>query len=312
LGCVIDENLTFKAHISAVAKKAATSLTAVSLLARAKGGMKPWLVRTVVEATAMKRLEWGAALWFRPGEKVSKALESVQRAAARLICGGYRTSSLQALKVEANLIPLDLRFRRSLFRLALRAHSAVTPNPLHSRSKIARIETHLKYPSPLHTALQAFPSILPPPSMVEPLLPSPVAPWEAPPAVKLSIAPRREEAIQAHQDLVARLSSADCALIYSDGSLKEGVVGAGALVVVRCSGVEGEIERSEGMGRGRTVYEGELQGAKEGLGATIPILHTATISPIPAIYILADNQSALRNLVDPSPTNQSINGRNPR
>ncbi|GAA5995160.1 hypothetical protein JCM11641_007792, partial [Rhodosporidiobolus odoratus] len=41
LGCVIDENLTFKAHISAVAKKAATSLTAVSLLARAKGGMKP-------------------------------------------------------------------------------------------------------------------------------------------------------------------------------------------------------------------------------------------------------------------------------
>ncbi|GAA5993993.1 hypothetical protein JCM11641_005125, partial [Rhodosporidiobolus odoratus] len=205
-------------------------------------------------------------------------------------------------EVEANLIPLNLRFRRSLFRLAFRAHSAVAPNPLHSRSKIARIETHRKYPSPLHTALHAFPSILPPTSMVEPLLPLPVAPWEAPPAVKLSIAPSREEAIQAHQDLVARLSSADCALTYSDGSLKEGVLGAGALVVVRCSGVEGEIERSEGMGRGRTVYEGKPQGAKEGLGATIPILSTATISPIPAIYILADDQSALRNLVDPSPT----------
>ncbi|GAA5993612.1 hypothetical protein JCM11641_005311 [Rhodosporidiobolus odoratus] len=301
LGCTLDDQFTFKPHTAAVAAKAATSLTVVAQLARSQEGMKPGWVRMMVEATAMKRLEWGAALWYKPGDRVSKAMENVQRSAARLICGGYRTTSLQALEVESNLIPLPLRFKRSLFRLALRAHASLHPNPLHLRFRLARIVTPRTHPSPLHVALHSFPAILPPSSTVEPIHPSPIAPWQQSPPTTLIIPDTKEAGIEAHNKLLVALESADHARVYSDGSLKEGVVGAGAVTVVRSGGVEGDIERSEAMGRDRTVYEGELQGAQTGILSLLPLLSSSNVH-LPSLYIFADNQSALRNLVDPSPT----------
>ncbi|GAA5993134.1 hypothetical protein JCM11641_004024 [Rhodosporidiobolus odoratus] len=64
---------------------------------------------------------------------------------------------------------------------------------------------------------------------------------------------------------------------------------------------KGDIERSEAMGRDRTVYEGELQGAQTGILSLLPLLSSSNVH-LPSLYIFADNQSALRNLVDPSPT----------
>jgi hypothetical protein len=85
-------------------------LIGVGLLARAKDGMAPKWVRRVVEAVVMPRLLRMGGVWFCE-ESVSKELLAVQRAAACLITGGYRTTSLAALKVEANLLPHPLRLR---------------------------------------------------------------------------------------------------------------------------------------------------------------------------------------------------------
>ncbi|EMS22840.1 reverse transcriptase [Rhodotorula toruloides NP11] len=133
LDVTIDERLTFKEHMAACASKASKALVGVGLLAKSRGGLKAKFVRRLVEAVVMPRLTWCAAAWHKPGTTVSKGLERVQKAAARLVTGGYRTTSLAALEVEANLLPLNLRLTHQVLRLALRLASSPSDSALHAR-----------------------------------------------------------------------------------------------------------------------------------------------------------------------------------
>ncbi|GAA5920330.1 hypothetical protein JCM6882_001094, partial [Rhodosporidiobolus microsporus] len=133
LGVEFDSSLSYRAHRAACAAKASTALAGVALLARSKAGLPPRRVKELVEALVMPRLLWCCAVWWKPGAKVSKVVETVQREAARVVTGGFRTTSLAALEVEANLLPLPLRLDHHLFRLALRLHSSTPSHPLHER-----------------------------------------------------------------------------------------------------------------------------------------------------------------------------------
>ncbi|GAA6043834.1 hypothetical protein NBRC10512_000592, partial [Rhodotorula toruloides] len=127
LGVTIDERLTFKQHMASCASKASKAL----------------YVRRLVEAVVLPRLTWCAAAWYKPGTTVSKTLKQVQKAAACIVTGGYRTTSLAALEVEANLLPLDLRLSHQVFRFALRLasiqYSPVAPwsSPPHCQLVVA-------------------------------------------------------------------------------------------------------------------------------------------------------------------------------
>ncbi|GAA5847051.1 hypothetical protein JCM11251_007760, partial [Rhodosporidiobolus azoricus] len=123
---------------AAAETKASAALVGVGLLARAKAGLAPKWVRQVVEAVVMPRLTWGTAVWYDPKEGISQGLLAVQRAAARLITGGYRTISLDTLEVEANIPPLNLVLRRHLHHFALQLHSSSPSHPCHTPFQRAR------------------------------------------------------------------------------------------------------------------------------------------------------------------------------
>ncbi|GAA6016977.1 hypothetical protein JCM10207_007870, partial [Rhodosporidiobolus poonsookiae] len=232
LGTTLNSRLTFREHVARCVAKASTAAAGVRLLAGAKAGLAPKYVRRLVEAVVTPRLLWMGEVWFDLRKKtVSKALEGVQRSCCIAVTGAYRTTSLAALQVEANLPPLDLVLRRRCFALALRALSATPTHPLHARARLARVVRGKRtHPSPLHLALHAFPALLPPTRVVEPLVPHPLAPWALSPRASVVIAPSKEEAVEAHNRLVATLP-ADRVLAYSDGSLLEGSAGSGALVL---------------------------------------------------------------------------------
>ncbi|GAA6025607.1 hypothetical protein JCM10207_001484 [Rhodosporidiobolus poonsookiae] len=227
LGTTLDSRLTFREHIARCVEKASTAAAGVRLLAGAKAGLAPKYVRRLVEAVVMPRLLWMGEIWFDLRRKtVSKGLEGVQRSCCLAVTGAYRTTSLAALQVKANLPPLDLVLRRRCFALALRALSATPTHPLHARARLARVVRGKRtYPSPLHLALHAFPALLPPSLAVEPLVPHPVAPWSPPPRVSFVVVPTKEEAVEVHDRLVDALP-ADRVLAYTDGSLLEGSAGA--------------------------------------------------------------------------------------
>jgi hypothetical protein len=117
----------------------------------------------------------------------------VQRAAARLVTGGYRTTSLAALEVESGHPPLKLRLRRLQHRFLLRLHSSSPSSPLHCRFQLAKVVPSRPHPSLFHLATHAFQTLLPPSTLVESILPSPLPPWGPPPRVVVEIAASKEE-----------------------------------------------------------------------------------------------------------------------
>ncbi|GAA5920250.1 hypothetical protein JCM6882_007912 [Rhodosporidiobolus microsporus] len=267
LGTVLDEHLTFAAHRAACVAKASKALQAVALLSRARAGLAPRWVRQLVMAVVEPRLSRMAELWFEGGEGgVSRAYQGVWKDAARQVCGGYRSAARVPLEVEANLMPLDLVLRSHQFRLALRALSATARHPLAPLTSLARPARVRKHPSPLHRALHAFPSLLPPSLQVEPIVPSPLPPWAATPAHSTLIAPSKEEAV------VANSLPPDALLGYSDGSLLEGL--------------------ADSVG-------GEGEGARLTVSAATSLvqqLHS------PSLTLLIDNQALLLCPADPSPS----------
>ncbi|GAA5838230.1 hypothetical protein JCM11251_003432 [Rhodosporidiobolus azoricus] len=173
----------------------ATALAGVELLARSKAGLLPKWVHQLVEAVVMPRLLWGSAVWCDLKRRVRKSLLAVQPAAARLVYGGYRTTLLNSLKVEANLPPPDLALRCQLHRFALCLHSSMPQHPCHGPFQHACTSPSRRHhPSTFHCALHSFLTTLPPFTVVELLLPHALPRWDAPPCFKTVIARRKEEA----------------------------------------------------------------------------------------------------------------------
>ncbi|GAA6043227.1 hypothetical protein NBRC10512_007452 [Rhodotorula toruloides] len=283
LGVTIDERLTFKEHMASCASKASKAL----------------FVRRLVEAVVLPRLTWCAAAWYKPGATVSKVLQQAQKAAARVVTGGYRTTSLAALEVEANLLPLDLRLTHQVFCLALRLASSPSDSALHGRFCLARPALPAKHPSPIHLALHSFPALLQPRTRVESISYSPLAPWSSPPRCRLVVDVSKEALVKSHGREVRDLDAVGSLAAYSDGSLLE--TRAGASAVVRFGGGEDELwgKKARAMGQLQSVYSAELEGARLALDG---IQQSLSTTPAPSATLFIDNQSVVRSPFDPSPT----------
>jgi hypothetical protein len=163
LGTILDGQLTFKAYITACAAKAMVALTGVGLLARARDGLAPKWVKRMVEGVVMLWLLWMGGVWWDE-RVVSKELDSVQRAAARLVTGGYRTTSLASKSKPAS------RLSSSAFDASSTASSYVS-TPLHFPALSTTVSSSPKRPQPapifrrsISPRTPSRPSYHPPPS----------------------------------------------------------------------------------------------------------------------------------------------------
>ncbi|GAA5846883.1 hypothetical protein JCM11251_000811 [Rhodosporidiobolus azoricus] len=204
------------------------------------------------------------------GEKaVSKVSATVWKDAARLVCGGYRSTLAAALKVEANLPPLDLVLQSLRFRLALRALSAAPQHFLHLPCRLPCPTRLLRHASPLHVALHSFSTLLPPTLQVETLLPWPVAPWASTPPVTTLVVPSKDAGLTPADEHLAALPPLSL-VAYSDGSLLDGSVGAAS--VVEIVGMEGALRKVRVLGVNSTVWAGEGKGAHLSLCSPLDLL----------------------------------------
>ncbi|GAA5921632.1 hypothetical protein JCM6882_002436, partial [Rhodosporidiobolus microsporus] len=169
--------------------------------------------------------------------------------------------------------------------------------PLEPLTPLARPARVRKHPSPLHRALHAFPSLLPPSLSVEPIIPSPLPPWAATPAYATLIAPSKEEAVATHQQHLSSLPP-DALLGYSDGSLLEGLAGASSVVMVR-GRMEAELVSLRVLGGQQTVWAGKAEGARLTLTAATPLVQQLHA---PSLTLLIDNQALLLRPTNPSPS----------
>ncbi|KAI5895935.1 uncharacterized protein SCHCODRAFT_01052103, partial [Schizophyllum commune H4-8] len=121
LGVTLDRRLRFHEQAEGAVSKGTATVLAISRLTRPTFGLAHRHVRQLYRAVARPRIEYGAAVRYspvrpkengRPGRKgsvgVATKLGKVQRLAARLIFGGFRTTATDVLTFHADLLPMEI------------------------------------------------------------------------------------------------------------------------------------------------------------------------------------------------------------
>jgi hypothetical protein len=100
-----------------------------------------------------------------------------------------------------------------------------------------------------------------------------------------------------HLEIAKSLTSTSL-LAYSNGSLLDGLAGAGGVVMALAEEEVQYLRRKRELGQLQTVYVGESEGARMLLSSALQVAQTL---PITSLTLSANNQAFLLAPVDPSP-----------
>lgn len=116
LGMILDRRLRFHEQVEAAVAKGTAATMAIARLTRPTLGLPHKHERQLYRAVVIPKVEYAAPVWYNPirprdtgkGRKGSvgfaRQIGRVQRLAARLICGGFRTTAADFLSYHADLL----------------------------------------------------------------------------------------------------------------------------------------------------------------------------------------------------------------
>jgi ribonuclease HI len=109
LGVIIDENLTWNAHLKMISQKTDSLMNKLRRMSRASWGLKGNVLKRLYIQGIERMILHGCGAWYGDGTvKIKNKLLQIQRKAALGMTKCFRTTSTVALQVLAGLIPLDL------------------------------------------------------------------------------------------------------------------------------------------------------------------------------------------------------------
>lgn len=310
LGIQMDTKLRWDDHREKVEARATKRLSALSALASSSWGTGTVNLRHVYRAMIVPQMLYGCSAWYVPGNgptsrggAMVSTIEKIQRRAAQIITGAFRTTAGSAVDVEAHLLPAPQQLEQTALEAALRIRTTPlykamaipqdntniprwTPQAMDKQSPLDRLSTILTYKH----AVQL--------DQLEMRQPHSVPPWWTPPSVRIN--PSAESAIQEHD-----ATDPGTIRVYTDGSAINGHVGAAAVTLAHQNGVQKKRIEYMGLSTTSTVYAAELRGLVLALQIVLEIHETALRPGKCAIF--TDNQAALRAIQDPkSPSGQYI------
>lgn len=116
LGFYLDPKLSFKSHMRFYACKAASTVSAISMLGNSLRGFNPAQKRQLYIAHVLPLICYGAQLWWKPGWKgikwILREFHTAQARACRWISGCFRTSPIGAMESLVGLVPLKANMIR--------------------------------------------------------------------------------------------------------------------------------------------------------------------------------------------------------
>ena len=310
LGLHIDNRLTWKDHIQRISQTASRRLTALSALASSSWGANLTALRQVYQAMILPQLLYGCSAWYKirthrrsghPHKHQSMAvrqLAPIQRRAAQIITGAFRTTATSAVEIEAHLLPLDQLMEQMSLHTALR----LTINRTHCSVQVTEDWRGARMPPlTLHTKLLKKRYDIDP-GTLENRIPYLVTPWWQPPEVYINNTP--EDGIAQHAMIC---TEADTTCVYTDGSCVNGNVGAAAVILSDPNSDTSAVmhERSLHLGSDTqsTVYTAELNG----ILLALEVIRTELQPGNKKATIFSDNQGALKALRKPTNTSgQSV------
>lgn len=302
LGVEMDSKLGWSYHRDKVEAKATQRLSALSALASSTWGNTGLTsLRQVYRAMIVPQMLYGCSAWHKPGSKntgrssgMTNTITRIQRRAAQIITGAFRTTAGAAVDVEAHLLPVPQQIEQTATEAAMR----IRTSPLYADVALPSDYNDVQSPiNQLFKTLEKKHSIKV--DRLEQRWPHVVPPWWTPPSVHIADSP--EKAIKEHD---ATPSTTLC--VYTDGSGINCHVGAAAIApALRLRDVQATRTTYMGKSTTSTVYAAELQGLVLAFQIALDV-HISTGAP-GSCTVFTDNQAAIRAMANPKcPSGQYI------
>ncbi|KAJ6020305.1 hypothetical protein N7499_003588 [Penicillium canescens] len=320
LGIWLDKQLSFNVHRKKLMAKAAGSLEALRGISGSTWGASLMSMRKLYQAVIVPQALWGISAWYCPAARQMPAWEmarlvneliKLQKRAAILISGAFKSISTAALDIELFLLPMKLRLQQSIEECAIRILTG--PQWACPRSaKIARkpaerreggwtpLEALVWKKGPLKLSMKNKDCAEKWEEKVAFVLP----PWER--RISCFIEPS-EAALVTYGSIIQqkRTQEDTASLIYTDGSGFEGHIGAAAVNIHDGDTVISD-RRHLGTESQSTVYAAELSGIEMALDRAIRD-NKETTTKAREVILFSDSQAAIQAVQNPQrPSGQYV------
>jgi ribonuclease HI len=300
LGYWLDPALDFDYHREKAIEKADVSLQALRSLASSTWGASLSAMRRIYQAVVIPQMLFGVSAWYQPmviskmkARSISQPFVTIQKRAACLISGAFRTTAAEALNTELYLPPIAIHMNRLVKETAVRLRTgpafAVPPTMLRRRPLDERDWSGW---TPMEAqAWKTGGCLMAPPGTLsgnwESRKAFVQAPWQAPPEVTIE---DRDIAVKSHDHILSKDPRERPLILYTDGSGIEGKIGA-AVVDLQNHHAHSQMGDDDTS----TVYAAELRGIEMALGSTAPWVTCVKNG----LVIFTDSQAALKALRQP-------------
>ena len=134
LGVWFDRKLSFKAHVQKRIAAANRMFHSISRLANTERGLSFQAFRKLYIACITSVADYGVPVWWKNQQFLLDKFEKLQNSALRKILGAFRTSPIAAMKIEAGIAPVSVRFEKLCKNYALRILQMQSSHPVKQRA----------------------------------------------------------------------------------------------------------------------------------------------------------------------------------